>query len=274
MNIKSSAPGRNKEAAKFWDGYELHPFVEKFHFLLETMGFDFDSEEDGRFYSWKKSAFPGYGFSVLVGANGSAHKRGEFGFNLILLVESERQMQIEKDLRISECHASDGLSSARPPERDVAVLNVSLAWLMARWNPRLENPGESYLRWQSLHTSDAEEIARDAISFLGKHGADFFEYVGDPLRLANVLLDIKGFPGREIGGVPGTAAVSFAPELYAAGILFDSGMLGDARNAVRRFADRHQEKFERDEIGEVEMEIAKCKAEKYMAWMGPAVSLS
>jgi hypothetical protein len=176
-------------------------------------------------------------------------------------------MQLERQLKTSECYLLDPLSAVSLPDMDVAILSVPLPWLMARSNPMIEDPKESYLRWQSLDTSNSTNIANDVAFYVDQHGKSFFEYVGEPLKLAQVLLSLSSFPGREVGASVGTAAGSEEPELYAAVIFFDKSIIDEAKCAIEAFIERHQEKMNRGQLAEVDMAIAKCKAEKYMHWI-------
>lgn len=118
-----------------------------------------------------------------------------------------------------------------------------------------------------MKTQFSEEIAQDVISVFDRQGADFFDYLGTPLKLANAVRDPVAFPGRRPGEYLDVSPAGLYPEEYAAVLFHDAGLVDQAKAALESSLHRIEAQVKEDRSDAMDVEIQKCKIERYLRWM-------
>ena len=256
-------------AKKYWAGYAPHPFLAFLHELLRARKFAFSGyHQDGQFLTWNRPLFPGYSAQVWVTPSNTNKKTPDiFGVMIFLAVTSSRQAEIENTLRINECSKIRGDFFAQPAESNVTVLNVNLGWLVQYWPPRAYNFDDGYYRWARLSTSESKDAAADVVAFFDRYGENFFCLVDSPIKLSSVLLDLQNFPGIEFCKNADSAPVSSSQEEYASVLFHDSGQKLEAINALSGSLKKIETQVARGFRDALEIEIQKCRIERYLSWM-------
>lgn len=264
-----SIPRPPSASKKYWGGFSTHPFLEYLHPLLVRRGFRFSGyHQDGQLVTWNRPLFSGYDSQIWISPGNMSKKNpGSFGFTIVVSVVSSRQTEVEISARAWEClNLKDG-NCAKKPLESTMIIRAFLNWLIWRWNPRVEDIDAGFYRWKSLETSRAEEVAIDVAMRFDQQGEDFIKLVETPIKLANVLLDLHNFPGMEFGGNLDVAPGSICPEEFAAVLLHDAELQSLAKAALETAVRRMVEEASKGACDARDIEIQKCKVERYLRWM-------
>jgi hypothetical protein len=258
-----------RASKKHWAGFCPHPFVAKLHLLMCERGFSFSVvDKDWRYLAWNKSLFDGYESSVQISPiNTSKAKPEAFGVYVRPCIESRRQAIVDDVVKPWECiNLREGNRAGSDGEKSM-VFSAYLDWLAERWDPVATCREDGWGRWNHMKTQYSEEIAHDVISVLDRQGADFFKYLGTPLKLANALLDPAGFPGLRPGESRNVSPKGIFPEEFAAVLLHDAGLTDQARAALESSLCRIEAQVEAGRSDAMDVEIQKCKIERYLRWI-------
>ena len=258
-----------RSSKKHWGGFYPHPFIVNFHALMLERGYSFSVvDAEGGYIAWRKPVFAGYESSIWVGPRNTKKNRPEaFGVSIMVGIESCRQAVVENTVKPWECINLRAGNRAGPHGERVMVLRGFLDWLAERWEPVATNREEGRGRWNCMKTQFSEEIAQDVISVFDRQGADFFDYLGTPLKLANAVRDPVAFPGRRPGEYLDVSPAGLYPEEYAAVLFHDAGLVDQAKAALESSLHRIEAQVKEDRSDAMDVEIQKCKIERYLRWM-------
>ncbi len=258
-----------RASKKHWAGFSPHPFIAIFHSLMLERGFSFSTDDkEGKNLYWKKPLFRGYEASVWISPKNIKKNRPDFfGLFIILGIESSRQAFVDAMVRPWECINLREGNRVGPDGDEALVFKGFLDWLAERWEPVATCREEGWGRWDSMKTQYSEEIAQDVISVFDHQGADFFNYIGTPLKLANALLDPVGFPGLRLGESRNVSPKGIFPEEFAAVLLHDAGRTDQAKAALESSLRRIEAQVNAGRSDAMDVEIQKCKIERYLRWM-------
>lgn len=265
----TSFPWLPRASKKHWAGFSPHPFIAIFHSLMLERGFSFSTDDkEGEHLYWKKPLFTGYDASVWISPKNTQKNRPEaFGLFINLCVESSRQAFVDSTVRPWECINLREGNRVGPDGEKTLVFMGFLDWLAERWEPVATCREEGWGRWDSMKTQYSEDIAQDVISVFDRQGRDFFEYLGAPIKLANALLDPIGFPGRRLGEGLNVSPSGIYPEEFAAVLFRDEGLSDRAKEALESSLHRIEAQVEKGRSDAMDVEIQKCKIERYLRWM-------
>ena len=267
--MDNSLPRLPRASKKHWSGFFPHPFILNFHPLMHARGFYFSvADEDSRYFAWNRPLFHGYDSVILIGPRNTRKEKPEvFGLSVMVGVESTRQASVDGIVRPWECiNLREGNRAGSDGEKTL-VLRGFLDWLAERWEPIAKCREEGWGRWDSMKTQYSEDIAQDVISILDRQGRDFFEYLNTPVKLANALLDPVGFPGRRLDEGLNVSPTGVFPEEFAAVLLHDAGLSDQAKAALESSLHRIEAQVEKGRSDAMDVEIQKCKIERYLRWM-------
>jgi hypothetical protein len=267
--MDKSLPRLPRASKKHWAGFSPHPFFVSFHPLMHARGFSFSiADEDSRYFAWNRPLFDGYESVILIGPrNTRKGKPDVFGLSIMVGVESTRQAFVDSMIRPWECiNLREGNRVGSDGEKTL-VLRGFLDWLAERWEPVATCREEGWGRWDSMKTQYSEDIAQDVISVFDRQGADFFDYLGTPLKLANALLHPAGLPGLRLGESRNVSPTGIFPEEFAAVLLHDAGLTDQARAALESSLCRIEAQVEAGRSDAMDVDIQKCKIERYLRWM-------
>lgn len=267
--MNNSLPRLPRASKKHWAGFSPHPFIAIFHSLMLERGFSFSTDDkEGENLYWKKPLFTGYEASVWISPKNTKKNRPEaFGLFINLCVESSRQAFVDSIVRPWECINLREGNCVRPDGNRALVFLGFLDWLAERWDPVATSPEDGRGRWSHMKTQYAEEIAQDVISVFDRQGKDFFEYVGTPIKLANALLDPAAFPGRRLGENLNVSPSGIYPEESSAVLFHDAGLSDRAKAALEGSLHRIEAQVKAGRSDAMDVEIQKCKIERYLRWM-------
>lgn len=267
--IDISFPRLPRASKKHWAGFSPHPFIAIFHSLMLERGFSFSTDDkEGENLYWKKTLFAGYEASVWISPKNTKKNRPDvFGLFIILGIESSRQAFVDGMVRPWECINLREGNRVGPDGDETLVFKGFLDWLAERWEPVATCREEGWGRWDSMKTEYSEEIAQDIISVFDRQGADFFDYLGTPLKLASALLDPAGFLGLRLGESLNVSPKGIYPEEFAAVLLKDAGLWDQAKAALESSLNRMEAQVKVGRSDAMDVEIQKCKIERYLHWM-------
>lgn len=244
---------------KYWDGFERHPFLERLSSELATRRFrslGFINDGTGS-YEWSKPAFEGYDYRVMVMPEVAEKER--ISLTVGLSIESTRQAEVESQIGVLRCRENP------VSRKSVSILYVSLQWLMMRWEPIAGAGTEVFARWKDVPSAHHETFVSDVLQFFDQQGILFFELVSTPQKLADVLQNLQGFPGR--GTLP-SGPLSSRPLEFAAVLLNDLGRPSDALGCLRRDMESASNKVADGVWHEQDLRIAECTHRRYTEWIG------
>ncbi len=267
--MDKSLPRLPRASKKHWAGFCPHPFFLSLHPLMHARGFSFSiADEDCRYFAWNKPLFDGYESVILIGPRNTIKSKPDaFGLSVMVGVESTRQAFVDSMIRPWECINLREGNRAGPDGEKILVLRGFLDWLAERWEPVATNPEDGWGRWSHMKTQYAEEIAKDVISVLDRQGKDFFEYLGTPIKLANALLDPVSFPGCRPGENLNVLPSGTYPEEFSAVLFHDAGLSDRAKVVLEGSLHRIEAQVKAGRSDAMDVEIQKCKIERYLRWM-------
>lgn len=266
-----------RSSKKFWNGFDPHPFLSAMMPLMSDRGYSLSQNiGDGHVITWSRNFFgENDAFISFFPKNMSKNDRSVFGVTPMLGVKSAAQRKAQCLLKTWECESLRIGSLASAPDDDVIIFRAFLDWLAVRWSAEAALPSvPASGRWDRLSVDRAEASAIDLVSVLDRQGEDFFSYIGSPEKLANALLDPFGFPGRREGEFLDVSPTGAKPEEYAAVLLAGIGQGERARHVMLDSLRRIENLVEIKRAHEQDIDVQKCKIERYLRWIDSGCSLA